>query len=147
MRVPVAHGKGEVMLLLDKGVQVTLVRHKTAKRVATGSGRPWTLHLQVVGHLFRKIDTNLYNILLVDAKGQHQALVVTGVDSISSVLPSPDLGAVRSVFPKIKDSTLVRPAGEVDILVGVCDARHLPFGVTIVGDMRLEFLPWGVERS
>ena len=141
--VPVAQDKGEVMLLLDEGAQVTLVRHETTKRVATGPGRPWMLHLQVVGHQFREIKTKLYDIVLVDAKGQHQALVVAGVDSISSVLPSPDLGAVRSVFPKINESTRVRPAGEVDILVGVCDARHLTFGGIRVGDMRLEASPWG----
>ena len=50
---------------------------------------------------------------------------------------------MKEVFPNIKDSTLQRPWGQVEILVGACDARLLPFGGGRKGDLRLESSPWG----
>ena len=72
VRVPVAGSEETILMLLDEGSQINLVWHETARRFATGPGRPWTLHLQVVGNSFRHIPTLLYDIVLVDSQGRRQ---------------------------------------------------------------------------
>ena len=141
--VPAAEGAERVLLLADEGSQVTLIRHDTAKRIGCGPGQPWILHLQVVGDSYRPVQTKLYTVRLKDSRGKIQTLVAAGVSKISTAPASPDLQLVRKIFPEVLESTLARPSGEVDILVGACDSSLLPFGGTRVGNLRLEATPWG----
>ena len=142
-RVPCSRSTGDALLLADEGSQVTLVRHDWALQHGAGPGIPWTLNIQVVGERFRPLPTRLYEIFLCDSEGKEQAMVAAGVERISTVTPSPDLTAARKVFPDILTTTLRRPDGEVDILLGSCDARLMPFGGKKVGNLRLEKTPWG----
>ena len=142
-RVPVADREVSTLLLCDEGAQINLIRHDTAKKIAVGEPVPWTLNLQVVGDVFRPTETFLYNVFLLDSEGNKRGLVAAGVERISTAGPCPNLEAVRSIFPEVKDSTLQRPHGEVDLLIGASDASMLPFGGLRVGDLRLEKCPWG----
>ena len=99
--------------------------------------------LQVVGDSFRAVQTRLYDISLRDKDGNIQSFVAAGVDRITTATPGPDLSGVKEIFPNIKDSTLQRPSGEVEILVGACDARLLPFGGVKKGNLGLEYTLWG----
>ena len=100
------------------------------------------MHLQVVGDQFRAVSTRLYDIFLLDKDGKVQAVVAAGVDSITTANPSPDLSSAKKIFPHIKPSALQRPCGQVELLIGACDARLLPFGGLRVGDLRLKNTPW-----
>ena len=93
-------------MLCDEGSQVMLVRHETALRIGAGPGRPWMMHLQVVGDQFRAVSTRLYDIFLRDKDGKVQAVVAAGVDSITTANPCPDLSSVKEIFPLIKSSGL-----------------------------------------
>jgi hypothetical protein len=139
----VKNHKDRALLLLDEGAQVSLIRNGAAKKFATGPGRPWSLRLQVVGDCFRTIPTRLYDIYLVDSSGTVRPIVAAGVEKISSAGAVPDLSSVKDVFPGILPSTLSRPQGEIDLLVGMCDAELLPFGGQRAGNLRLERCPWG----
>ena len=97
----------------------------------------------MVGDSFRAVHTRLYDISLRDNDRNIQRFVAAGVDKIRTATPGPDLSKVREIFPGIKDSTLQRPSGEVEVLVGACDARLLPFGGIQSGDLRLERTLWG----
>ena len=46
-------------------------------------------------------------------------------------------------LPDINPEALVRPHGDVDVLIGACDACLLPFRGTRAGDLRLEDTIWG----
>ena len=139
--VPTATGDSHVLLLSDEGSQVNLVRHDTARRIGAGPGRPWEMHLRVVGDKFRSVHTKLYDIFLKDKDGKTQAIMAAGVKSITTATQCADLRRVREVFPNIKDSTLQRPQGEVEVLVGACNAGFLPFGGVRKGNLRLESSP------
>ena len=54
----------------------------------------------------------------------------------------PDLTSLRKIFPHIHPSALKRPCGQVELLLGACDGRLLPFGGMRVGNLRLENTPW-----
>ena len=100
------------------------------------------MHLQVVGDQFRAVSTRLYDIFLLDKDGKVQAVVAAGVDSITTANPCPDISSAKKIFPHIKPSALQRPCGQVELLIGACDGRLLPFGGLRVGDLRLENTPW-----
>ena len=95
--VPTATGDSHVLLLSDEGSQVNLVRHDTARRIGAGPGRPWEMHLQVVGDKFRSVHTKLYNIFLKDKDGKTQAIMAAGVKSITTATQCADLRRVREV--------------------------------------------------
>ena len=133
----------KLKLLCDEGSMITMVRHDTAWKLGAGPGTPWSYNLQVVGEQYRPVSTRLYTLHLRDNKGEVHTVVAAGTDKISCISPSPDLQAARDIFPNILESSLQRPHGEVDILLGSCDSRLLPFGGQRVGNLRLEESPWG----
>jgi hypothetical protein len=144
VEVPTAQG-GTVKLMLDEGAQVSLVREEVGRRLSVAPPRPHTLTLQVVGDHYRPVHTHLYTLSLVDAKGGLQTLVAAGIPSIAAAGSSPtseEKETIRGMFPGICESTLMRPQGQVDILIGVCDAHLLPFGGRRNGSLRLEGSPW-----
>ena len=123
MRVPDGTGKEDVLLLCDEGAQVLLVRHSMAKRLGAGPGTPWTLRIQVVGEEFRNLPTKLYHINLKDSCGRLHLLVAAGIDNISSTGFPPDLSKVLKIMPGTCPEALIRPQGEIDVLIGACDAQ------------------------
>ena len=146
VRVPDSTGKVNVLLLCVEGAQVSLVRHSTAKRLGAGPGTPWTLSIQVVGDEFRNLPTKLYHINLMDSCGRIRSLVAAGIDDISSTGHPPDLGAVLQNMPGTCPEALIRPQGDIDILIGACDARFSHFGGITVGNLRLEDMTWGCGK-
>ena len=72
---------------------------------------------------FRDFHTSLDNIHLNDRSGQNCLLVAVGIDHISTVHQQPNLGAALLILPDINPEALVRPHGDVDVLIGACDAH------------------------
>ena len=136
MRVPAGAGKEDALLLCDKGAQLSLVRHSVAQRLGAGPGFPLTLSIQVVGEDIRDIHTCLYKIYLKNKSGQTCSLVAAGTDNTATVDQPPDLSAVLRILPDTNPEALVRPHGDIDVLIGACDARLLPFGGAMVGNFR-----------
>ena len=89
------------------------------------------------------IHTRLYNIYLKDMNGQTRSLRAAAIDNISTIDHPPNLSAVLRILPETNPEALVRPHGDVNVLIGACDARLLPFEGTRVGNLRLEKILWG----
>ena len=145
-RVPAATGKEDVLLLCNEGAQMSKVRHSVAQRLGAGPGIPWTLSIQVVGEELRDIHNRLYDIHLKDKSGHTRSLLAVGIDSISKVNQPLDLSAVLKILPETNPEALVRPHGDIDVLIGACNARLLPFGGARVGNLRLENPLWGYGK-
>ena len=77
---------------------MTLVRHETALRIGAGPDRPWMMHLQVVGDLFRAVSTRLFDIFFRDKDWKVLAVVVAGVNSITTANPYTDLSSAKKIF-------------------------------------------------
>ena len=100
----------------------------------------------MVGEEFRDIHTRLFKIYLKDKNGQTCSLIAAGIDNISTVDQPPDLSAVLRILPETNPEALVRPHGDINVLIGACDACLLPFGGTRVGNLKLENMLWGCGK-
>ena len=84
------------------------------------------------------IQTKLYCVELVDRNGLRHLVRTFGLDTISGQLPRIDLTSIKGEFSyevQISWDKMVRPVGEVDILIGSEVAHLHPVHMETVGRM------------
>ena len=79
-----------------------------------------------VGGQISKIETQKYQIAIIDRQGKEVELDVVGIEKISSAIGKISVQSVAQMFG-ISEVSLNRPvAGEVDILIGLQYAAYHP---------------------
>ena len=105
-------------LMIDNGSDTNYVRHAFALALGL-HGEPHRCRLKVVDTDYRLVETAKYRLKVVDSDGQEHQVVALGLDSITSLLPDPDLTPLVPLLGDIPLQVLDRPQGRVDILLGL----------------------------
>ena len=98
-------------VLWDGGATISLITSKKAAEMGL-EGTPCQLSVVGVGCVKKQIPSKRYVLPLRDVEGQVEEIVVFGIDKISSDINPIDTSSVPGV------AAVVRPVGEVDVLVG-----------------------------
>ena len=81
----------------------------------------------MIGGQVKAWQTKAYHIPLVDRKGTVHKVLAYSIDTITSPTEYVDVRPALEVFPEVKDlHTILRPEGEVDLLLGIHDADLHP---------------------
>ena len=71
--------------------------------------------------------TEAYHVPLVDRKGTVHRVLAYSIDTITAPTDYADVRPALKVFPEVKGlATILRPMGEVDLLLGIHDADLHP---------------------
>ena len=81
-------------------------------------GTPSEISITFVGGVNRLVETKRYKIPLVDLKGHKFLVEAHSINSISGDISQLNISKTKKYFPGINDKILMRPRGEVDILIG-----------------------------
>ena len=109
-----------VTLFADSGSTCTIVTNRCARRLGL-HGRPVIVYMRTVNGE-RKLETHLFIVELLDARGKRCVVYALGMDDITSDVQEIEMEGVRHLFngearrrwKELKD----RPVGPVDILLG-----------------------------
>ena len=126
------HGNG----FFDPGSTTCLVRQGFVDRLGL-VGKDCTQLVQPAGHPVEKWETKAYLLQLPDRKGVIENVLAYSLQEITGDIDEVDLLAIKELFPNLAEEQLKRPAGAVDILIGVNYAHLHPVPKDAVGDMRL----------
>ena len=126
------HGNG----FFDPGSTTCLVRQGFVDRLGL-VGKDCTQLVQPAGHPVEKWETKAYLLQLPDRKGVIENVLAYSLQEITGDIDEVDLLAIKELFPNLAEEQLKRPAGAVDILIGVNYAHLHPVPKDVVGDMRL----------
>lgn len=103
----------------DPGSNVNLVRKQFAKE-AGWKGRPVLQSLQTTGGQVKAWKTEAYHVPLVDRDGTVHSVLAFSIDTITSPMNYVDVWPALKVFPEVNClATILRPEGEVDLLLGI----------------------------
>ena len=105
---------------------MNLVRKRFAKE-AGWKGRPVLQSLYTTGGQVKAWQTEAYHVPLVDRKGTVHRVLAYSIDTITAPTDYADVRPALKVFPEVKGlATILRPMGEVDLLLGIHDADLHP---------------------
>ena len=120
--VPVDHG--EATVLWDTGSTVSLVRNEFAEKAGL-EGTDCQFQLTGVGGQMSDFKTKMYVVPLLNREGKKTVVNAFGIQSITAELEPVVTKKFAQIFG-LKNNQLRRPAGEVDLLVGMNHAEFLP---------------------
>ena len=116
---------GSVNVLWDGGATLSLITFRKAAELGL-SGKEIKLAVTKVGGVSEEINSNKYQLNLIDNDGQEHAVTVYGIDKISTELKSINLSKVSKLFRKVEAREIDRPCGEIDVLIGYEYAGYHP---------------------
>ena len=124
MEVAVQYGpqaeRSTVTLFADSGSTCTIVKNSCARRLGL-HGRAVIVYMRTVNGE-RKLETHLFWLELIDAKGNKCVVYALGMDEITSEVLEVDLEGVKHQFTgearRRWRELAARPRGEVDVLLG-----------------------------
>merc|ERR1711867_292140 len=109
----------------DPGSNVSLVRKQFAKEVGW-KGRAVLQSLYMTGGQVKAWQTKAYHISLVDRKGKVHKVLAYSIDTITAPTGYVDVRPTLKVFPEVNFHDILRPEGNVDLLLGIQDADLHP---------------------
>ena len=92
--------------------------------------------MTTAGGSTKEWDTALYSIPLMKNDGTEVRLLATAVDQITNELARVDVTAAATMFG-CRASELLRPSGQVDLLIGIQSAAIFPTVRATRGNLRL----------
>ena len=104
-----------VNIFWDSGSSISLITEKKAKELKL-YGLPVTLNLTTKE---QKVPSHRYNVDLFDRSGRKYEMTAFGIDSIINAISHVEVDELLHLFDNINKEDVRRPAGEVDILVGL----------------------------
>ena len=131
--VPAHHG--EAAVLWDTGSTISLVRSEYAERAGL-QGVDCQLDLAGVGENRTGYQTKMFLVPLINRSGQVVKINAFGIGSITTDMLPVDMRGAAKLF-NVKMQELRRPAGPVDLLVGMNHANVLPVFVRASGRLVL----------
>ena len=111
---------GAINCFWDNGSTCCLITRSAAHRLNL-FGEPMSITIKTVSGL-QTLDSQAYQVSLVDTYGKHHIITAFCVDNISSHLKSVDISNVKGEFSgemQSKWDMLDRPTGEIELLVGL----------------------------
>ena len=106
---------------------MNLVRKRFAKE-AGWKGQPVLQSLYTTGGQVKEWRTEAYHVPLVDMGGKVHKVMAYSIEIITAPTEEADLRPALEVFPEVKDlHKILRPEGNVDLLLGIQDAKLHPF--------------------
>ena len=117
MRVRIANTSLYANVLWDCCASVCLITDAKARELRL-QGTPSEISLTVVGGIQRSIESTRYKVPLVDLQGRTFIIHAHSINTISSNIRELNFSKIKRFFPKAIIDQLIRPMGEVDILIG-----------------------------
>ena len=124
-----------IKVFFDAGSNIHLVRREYTER-AGWVGTPVRQAMTMAGGSTKEWDTALYSIPLVKNNGTEVRLLATAVDQVTKELARVDVTAAATMFG-CRASELLRPSGQVDLLIGIQSAAIFPTVRATRGNLRL----------
>ena len=121
--ITTAGGK-EINTLWDSGSTISLVTNNFAREMGL-QGVDCCFELTGVGNKKQVFSTKIYMVPLISTEGNEIAVHAFGIDAITSELSPVNLDPVADAFNITKDK-IGRPAGKVDLLIGMNHVEILP---------------------
>ena len=134
----------------DSGSNVCLVTEAFAHRMGW-KAFPVTLSMQVTGRESKTWDTFAFFVKLIDRCGEVHTVLAYQISSITAPLGKVEVEAAQRLFPHLKNvSDVVRPEGEIDVLIGIQYAGLFPWvdkrDRDVEGNLRLMSSKFGTGR-
>ena len=117
-----------VSTFFDSGSNVNLVTEGFARR-AKLKGQPVLQSLFTTGGKVSEWKTKAYFVPLIDRWGKVQEVLAYSIGLITSPTEDADLRPALREFPELRGDywKIRRPTGDVDLLIGIQDARLHPY--------------------
>merc|ERR1711867_313349 len=111
----------------NSGSNVNSVTEDFARR-ARLKGQPVLQSLVTTGGKVSEWNTKAYFVPLIDRWGKHQEVLAYSIEAITSTIEEVDLRPALREFPELRNDyrKIQRPTGNVDLLIGINDARLHP---------------------
>ena len=140
-KVPTEGYAEDAITFFDSGSDVNLCTADYAAR-AGWKGYPVELRIQTTGRPSEVKRTKCYWVSLIDRDDEAHQILCYEMPTITAPLGLVDVSEVKIIFPHLEDAELVRrPAGPVDILIGIQHASLFPWRgdnkANMVGNLRL----------
>ena len=112
----------------DSRSNTNIVRESFAKRAGL-KGQPVLQSFVTTGGQEQVWRTKAYYIPLIDRCGKVHEVMAFSIDTITSPMEDADLRPALKEFPELKGdySKIMRPTGDVDLLIGINDAHLHPY--------------------
>ncbi|CAC5408838.1 unnamed protein product [Mytilus coruscus] len=122
--------------LWDPGANMSLITHKTAKRLGL-SGQDITLSVTKVGNVTEHVQSKEYVIPLTDLRGKIWTIKAYGMEEVTAEVARVDMSRVDQLFKGINKNDIQRPNGQVDILIGTDCCILMPNKEEQIGNLQL----------
>ncbi|VDH89663.1 Hypothetical predicted protein [Mytilus galloprovincialis] len=122
--------------LWDPGANMSLITHKTAKRLGL-SGQDITLSVTKVGNVTEHVQSKEYVIPLTDLGGKIWTIKAYGMEEVTAEVARVDMSRVEQLFKGINKNDIQRPTGQVDILIGTDCCILMPNKEEQIGNLQL----------
>ena len=113
------------LLLTDPGSTDNFITHSLARQLLLPSTQT-TLYIRVIDEEYREKQTSTYKLSLVDRFGLEHEVEAIGMNSLTEVLPLPEVSKLAHLFPEAPDDAAAafsRPSGTVSFMLGMRDRR------------------------
>ena len=138
-KIPVLCGPNKTvdgLIFFDNGATLGLIREQFAVKLRL-AGRNVKRLVQIVGQDWSVWETIEYAVTLVDQKGARHLVKVFSIESITSPMDYVRLDGIIYKFPDTRLSSINRPEGPVDLLIGLDRSSLHPKAACSVGDLTL----------
>ncbi len=113
-----------------------MVTHSMAKKLGV-RGADVMMSIVKVGNVTEKCVNKEYSLCIQDYSGKKYDLKAVEMDAISANAPAVDVSNVPLIFSDIDVGALVRPSGQIDMLVGSDYCELLPHVIETKGKLQL----------
>lgn len=125
-----------ITVLWDCGSDITMVTHSMARKLGA-RGAEVMMSIVKVGNVTESCLSKEYSVCIQDHSGKSYDLKAVGMDAISANAPVVDVSNVPHIFSDIDVGDLVRPNGQIDMLVGSDYCELLPQVIKTKGKLQL----------
>ena len=108
----------EILTFWDNGSTISLVSKEYTRRNRLKSVRV-SYELVAVGDIVQPQKTMMHEVPLIDRGGDVHIIKSYEIDEICSNIESTDMTGIVDLFTAIKIDEVMRPTGEVDLLIGM----------------------------
>ena len=122
--------------LWDAGADISFITNSKAKQLNL-KGKPVTLNFTTAGGQRNVIESMVYNLKLCDKKFKVQQLNVFGIDKKTGPIAEIGLEFIKKSFNDVTVDEIIRPSGEVDVLIGYDYAGWHPIPERISGHLMI----------
>ena len=114
-----------VNTMWDSAATISLITNETVRKLGL-KGQPVSLTIVKAGGTSENISSFKYTVNLYDECGVMVEFIVYGITKISTSIESINVASVIEMLPGTCNTDIIRPEGEVDILIGLDYAAFHP---------------------